>query len=99
MDLVIQPLSSLEDRQVYPERESKEDSFDQATEERGVKDDWSRISDGTYRMEKRARDGTARATMVVEGGDFTVKPGAVCLPRGRVRGCPSRGGRRGSSTA
>lgn len=78
--LVIQLLSSLEGRQVYPERESKEDSFDQATEERRVKDDWSRIPDGTYRMEKRARDGTARATMVVEGGDFTVKAGVECLP-------------------
>lgn len=80
VDLVIQLLSSLEGRQVYPERESKEDSFDQATEERRVKDDWSRIPDGTYRMEKRTKNGTARATMVVEGGDFTVKAGAVCMP-------------------
>ena len=80
VDLVIQLLSSLEGRQVYPEQESKEDSFDQATEERRVKDDWSRIPDGTYRMEKKAKEGTARATMVVKGGYFTVKAGAECLP-------------------
>ena len=80
VDLVIQLLSSLDGRQVYPERESKEDSFDQATEERRVKDDWSRIPDGTYHMEKRAKEGTARATRVATGGDFTVKAGAECLP-------------------
>ena len=80
VDLVIQLLSSLDGRQVYPERESKEDSFDQATEERRVKDDWSRIPDGTYHMEKRTKEGTARATMVAKDGNFTVKAGAECLP-------------------
>ena len=89
VDLVIQLLSSLEGRQVYPERESKEDSFDQATEERRVKDDWSRIPDGAYHMERKTKGGTARATMIASGGDFTVKAGAECL-RSKEGGLASR---------
>ena len=80
VDLVIQLLSSLEGRQVFPEQESKEDAFDQATEERRVKDDWSRIPNGTYHLEKKTRNGIARATMIAQDGDFTVKAGAECLP-------------------
>ena len=80
IDLVIQLLSSLEGKQVYPKQESKEDSFDQATEERRVKDDWSRIPNGSYHMEKKTAEDTATATMIAKDGNFTVKAGARCLP-------------------
>ena len=80
IDLVIQLLSSLDGKQIYPETMSKEDAFDQATEERSVKADWSRIPDGIYHLKRAVRDiGVAEAQMVVANGTFTVKAGAHCL--------------------
>lgn len=43
IDLVIQLLASFDGRQVYPEAETREESFDQATEKRHMKDDWTSI--------------------------------------------------------
>ena len=48
VDLVVQLLSSFDGGQVYPETLSKEEMFDEATEKRQVKGDWSKIPDGLY---------------------------------------------------
>ena len=80
IDLVVQLLSSLEGRQIYPETESKEAVFDQATEERSVKSDWSRIPDGIYHMSRKVKGiGLVQAQMAVKNGTFIVKAGARCL--------------------
>ena len=80
VDLVIQLLSSLEGKQVYPKEESKESAFDQATEERSVKADWSAVPDGTYYLKKDIKGrGTAEASMIVANKKFTIKAGARCL--------------------
>ena len=80
VDLVIQLLSSLEGKQVYPKEESKEDAFDQATEERSVKADWSIVPNGTYHLKTNVKGrGMAEASMVVDNGKFTIKAGAHCL--------------------
>ena len=81
IDLVIQLLASFDGKQVYPETETREESFDQATEKRHIKDDWTSIPDGTYHLKQtRKGKGTAVAQMVVEDGAFIVKAGAKCLP-------------------
>lgn len=80
IDLVIQLLSSLEGKQVYPATESKADVFDQAAEQRSAKADWSCIPDGTYYLSHSAKSGgEAEAEMLVKDGVFTVKAGARCL--------------------
>lgn len=80
IDLVIQLLSSLEGEQVFPKGESKERSFEQATEERSVKTEWSMVPNGTYYLKSTSKGrGVAEASMVVENGDFTIKAGSHCL--------------------
>lgn len=81
IDLVIQLLASFDGEQVYPETETREESFDLATEQRHMRDDWFTVPDGTYRLKQsRKGKGTAVAEMVVEDGAFIVKAGAKCLP-------------------
>lgn len=81
IDLVVQLLSSLDGRQVYPPNESKEAVFDRATEDRSVKDNWSLIPDGLYHMRRRDKAlGVVEADMEVKGGRFIVKAGCRCLP-------------------
>ena len=80
IDLVVQLLSSFEGRQIYPKTRSKDAVFDQATEERSIKSDWSRIPDGTYHMSRKVKGvGNIQAQMTVKDGLFTVKAGARCL--------------------
>ena len=55
VNLVVQLLSSLDGTKVYPKDESKEDAFDQATEQRAASSDWSCITDGTYRMDPHVK--------------------------------------------
>lgn len=81
IDLVIQLLSSLEGRQVYPVTETKEEVFDRATDERHVKDDWALIPDGVYHLRQKDRThGLIEADMEVKDGAFIVKAGCRCLP-------------------
>ena len=81
IDLVIQLLASFDGKQVYPETETREESFDRATEQRHMKDDWSTVPDGIYYLKQsRKGKGTAVAEMTVEDGAFIVKAGAKCLP-------------------
>lgn len=80
VDLVIQLLSSLEGKQIYPKDETKESAFDQATEERSVKADWSIVPNGIYHLKTKVRGhGMAEASMTVDNGKFTIKAGAHCL--------------------
>lgn len=82
-DLVVQLLSSLEGRQVYPKPEqiSKEKIFATATAEHQVKADWARIPDGEYYYSQTVKDfGKVTATMCVEDGAFVVKKGSTCVP-------------------
>lgn len=81
IDLVIQLLSSLEGRQVYPSTETKEEAFDRATDERHVKDDWALVPNGTYHLKRKDRvRGLVEADMEVKDGTFIVKAGCRCLP-------------------
>ena len=82
-DLVVQLLSSLEGRQVYPKPEqiSKEKVFATATAEHQVKADWARIPDGeSYYSQTVKGFGKVTATMCVEDGTFIVKKGSTCIP-------------------
>lgn len=82
LDLVIQLLSSFEGVQVYPEKISKEDIFDEATAERDLRrEDCSQIPNGTYYlMEKSNSYGVVKASMRVQEGSFIVQEGSNCLP-------------------
>lgn len=81
LDLVIQPLSSFEGRQVYPVDRTKETTFDEATKARAVKVDWEKVPDGYYYLnETRKGFGVVTATMKVEDGMFTVLKGSICAP-------------------
>ena len=55
IDLVVQLLSSFDGKLVYPETMSKEDSFNDATKERQIKDDWEKTPDSTYYMHETRR--------------------------------------------
>lgn len=80
-DLVVQLLSSLDGRQVFPEDESKEEVFDKVTEGRQAREAATVVPDGTYHMRQSVRGvGVAEAVMDVRGGEFVVKAGAKCLP-------------------
>lgn len=80
VDLVVQLLSSFDGTQVYPEQESKEEAFDQATEQRAANSDWSCIPNGTYHLDAQAKGMKGlSAKMVVANGSFTVKAGSRCL--------------------
>lgn len=81
VNLVVQLLSSFDGVQVYPETISKEEMFDQATEERRIKADWSRIPDGLYYYQGNRRGfGKFKATKRVEKGNFIVLKGSTCVP-------------------
>jgi len=82
-DLVVQLLSSLEGKQIYPEPVimSKEEVFTKATAERQIKSDWALIPDGTYYLDQIVKGfGRVTATMSVDGGTFIVRKGAICAP-------------------
>ena len=82
VDLVIQLLSSFDGEQIYP-KQSKKETFDEATKERHLSDDWELIPDGIYTLsENRKGFGHVEATMRVEEGSFIVQQGAICAPTG-----------------
>lgn len=55
--------------------------IDRATEERQVKDNWSKILEGLYYFQgKRRGFGKITATMKVENRDFIVLKGSMCAP-------------------
>jgi hypothetical protein len=81
IDLVIQLLSSLEGRQVFPEEESKEEAFEHATEERRVTRANSEIPDGTYYLTRKVKGfGEASGELEAVGGALTLRAGARCAP-------------------
>ena len=81
IDLVVQLLSALDGKQIYPKNESKAEAFRKATEERSFREDWEKIPDGQYHMNKtRQGFGKISATMRVEDGMFIVEKGSICAP-------------------
>lgn len=81
IDLVIQLLSSFDGKQIYPETKTKEETFDDATNERRVKLDWGTIPNGEYYLSEYRNDfGEVKATMRVQDGVFTVLKGSTCVP-------------------
>lgn len=74
VDLVVQLLASLDGKQIYPETISKEEAFDIATDERQMST--YSVPAGIYTM----NIGHGVARMQVEGKDFIVREGSICLP-------------------
>ena len=78
IELVVQLLSSLEGKQVFPKTISKEEVFNTATDEvqrNMVKANKMLIPDGTYYIS----DKKIKASMRVENGKFIVIKGSQCL--------------------
>lgn len=81
IDLVVQLLSSLDGKQIYPKGESKKSVFEKATKERVVKANWEKIPDGKYYLKESKKGfGEIKATMRVEDGLFIVEKGSICAP-------------------
>ncbi|WP_282926882.1 DUF4357 domain-containing protein [Helcococcus kunzii] len=81
IDLVIQLLSSFEGTQVYPERKTKEEVFDDAVKELEIKSDTGSIPDGKYYLERTIRGfGKTSGKAIVEDGIFKVLKGSICAP-------------------
>lgn len=79
IDLVVQLLSSLDGKQVYPTDVSKEDMFDNATDEREIKLNNATkypVPNGKYYLQKKNKN----ATMRVEDKKFIVEKGSECFP-------------------
>ncbi len=81
IDLVVQLLSSLEGKQIYPKETTKEQSFDQAVKEMEVKGDSGFLPDGIYYLERSVKGfGKTTGKAIVEDGIFTVLKGSICGP-------------------
>lgn len=81
VDLVIQLLTSFEGKQIYPENETKEQAFADATENRQVKTTLALIPEGVYYLEENRKGfGKVTAQMRVENGRFIVLKGSKCAP-------------------
>ncbi len=81
IELVAQLLSSFEGTKIYPEKETKEEVFQQATKERKLKADLAKIPDGKYFFNENKKGfGKIEATMRVENGLFIVEKGCFCAP-------------------
>lgn len=81
IDLVVSLLSSFDGKQLYPEKESKEEVFKKATIKLTLKSNWDKVPDGKYHLsETRKGFGKIEATMRVEDGLFIVEKGSTCAP-------------------
>ncbi|MDE6833057.1 MAG: DUF4357 domain-containing protein [Ruminococcus sp.] len=77
INLVIQLLTSFEGKQIYPENETKEHIFADATENRQIKG----VPDGIYYLNVNKKGfGKVTAEMKVENGRFIVLKGSICVP-------------------
>ncbi len=80
-DLVVQLLSSFEGRQIYPKTVSKTVTFKDAVKERKSKEDFRKIPDGIYFLNRMVKGfGKLEARMKVEKGTFTLLKGGTCRP-------------------
>lgn len=83
IDLFIQLLSSFEGRQVYPETETKEQVFDEATAKRHIKEDWALVPDGRYHLKRKIKRNGNRAVeadMIVRNGQYVIPKGTHISP-------------------
>lgn len=79
IELVVQLLSSFEGKQIYPKDVSKEDVFDNATDERQINTNNITkypVPDGRYYLKKSGK----KATMKVVNKKFIVEKGSQCFP-------------------
>lgn len=79
VNLVVQLLSSLDGKQIYPKTITKEEVFDTATDERQAESESlpkPTVPDGKYYLET----GSGKATMRVENQKFIIEKGSKCLP-------------------
>lgn len=80
-DLVIQLLTSFEGRQIYPENETKEQVFAEATENRQNAAETALIPNGEYYIKSNKRNfGQVTATMRIEYGKVTILKGSIIPP-------------------
>lgn len=89
INLVIQLLSSFEGTQVYPEKQTKDEAFDEATEKVQVAKEGV-IPNGRYylnRKLKRNNNEMTTATMIVKDGDFIIPEGTV-ISESEAVSCP-----------
>lgn len=79
INLVVQLLSSLEGKQIYPLNLSKEDVFDDATDVRSI----DKLPDGEYYLKKNPKRTNKKflATMKVENGLIVLCKGSGIVPR------------------
>lgn len=77
VDLVVQLLSSLDGKQIYPKTMTKEEVFDTAADERQMSSETKYpLPIGTYYMDTDL----GKAIMKVDGKRFIVEKGSKCLP-------------------
>ena len=77
IDMVIQLLSSFEGKQLYPENETKQQTFMVATENQNL----SKIPNGIYYLNKTRKGfGKITAQMEIKNGICTVLKGSICSP-------------------
>ncbi|MCM1474150.1 MAG: DUF4357 domain-containing protein, partial [Muribaculaceae bacterium] len=73
--------TSFEGRQIYPENETKEQTFTDATENRQIRADIALIPEGVYYLKANRRGfGEVTAKMKVENGRLIVLKGSICAP-------------------
>lgn len=84
IELVVQLLSSLEGKQIYPKSISKEEVFNTATDEIQRDTNGSNkylIPNGEYYISEKIKGaGVVKGTMRVKDGKFTVLKDSQCLP-------------------
>lgn len=87
VDLVVQLLSSFDGKQIFPEAMTKNEVFNEATEERTANINSAtkyHVPDGEYYLrENNKKYGTVSATMKVINNRFFVLKGSSCLPCNR----------------
>lgn len=81
VDIVIQLLSSLEGKQIFPKDASKGEIFAETTEELQEKNELSKLPDGTYYLSRKVKGfGAVSGTMVKKDGKLIVQKGSKCAP-------------------
>lgn len=83
IDVVIQLLSSLDGIQIYPEHQTKNEVFDQASKERKLKSDIGFLPDGLYFLNRHVKGfGEVSGKAAVKDGVFTLLKGSRCADEG-----------------
>lgn len=78
VNLAVQLLSSFEGKQIYPEDATKDEVFEEASDQRGA----SIVPEGVYHLKRKIKawGKTASGEMQVKDGKFIVLKGSTCCP-------------------